>query len=312
MTKFNGRVGHLEGITAPWANAGGVVLSINDVLNMAQTAVGWVEAGSFTLERRLNKVTMLTDQPQYQHNPYTGETFSNDDMPNKGMDVVEVEIPEMVRVAHQYGKQLVVNVAPVSEDPVEESIELVRRAQAAGADCVLLNAGYRNVKAQGGEPNELLSRSPATFGKVLNGLYEANVKPIWVRLSPQERIGNCNSITAHILGSRVVSAVATPNVWNTSQPRGVKSDCVLSMPVGFAGKSGWAMADSARRETRLIGQALGFANVDVISSSGIDTARELKHRLFFGAKAGAGTTFYYESQDGWADDTGRLLSELAA
>jgi len=317
MTEFTGRVGHLEDIESPWANAGGVVKSLQDVEMMAKTGVGWIEAGSYTLEKRLgnawNPVTMVDDKTVYYHNPETGVTFNSLGMPNKGMDTVEVEIPEMAHIAHQYNKKLIINVAPVSDEPVAESIELVRRAQAAGADGVLLNAGCPNVVSEDGGRHELLSKSPVSFGRVLAGLSQANLsQPIWVRLSPQEGLQNMNKTTAHILGSRVVSAVLTPNTWGGHKPVDKKDKYILDVPGNMGGMSGPAMSTFAYRETLYAVQALRHSKVDVICSSGIMNGDKLRRSLLLGAVAGAGTTFYYESQNGWADDTGRLLSELAA
>jgi dihydroorotate dehydrogenase len=54
MVSFSGHIGHLEGIEQPWGNAGGVVKTPEDVERMAKTEVGWIEGGSYTMERRSN------------------------------------------------------------------------------------------------------------------------------------------------------------------------------------------------------------------------------------------------------------------
>src|SRR5579885_3518334 len=115
MSEFSGRIGHLEDIQSPWGNAGGVVKTVEDVERMAKTGVGWIEAGSYTLEPRPGNGP--NGERVYYHNPETGETFNSLGMPNKGMDVVETEIPEMAHIARTHNKKLVVNVAPVSADP---------------------------------------------------------------------------------------------------------------------------------------------------------------------------------------------------
>jgi dihydroorotate dehydrogenase len=315
---FDGRIGHLEGIESPWANAGGVVKTVEDVERMAHTGVGWIEAGSYTLEpRKGNKWNPETNEydsarTDYDHNTETGLTYNSLGMPNSGMDVVEREIPEMVRIAHSLGKALAINVAPVSDKPLSETVELVRRGYAAGADVVIVNAGCPNVKDPDGKQHKLLSRSPWDFGQVMYLLANARIsKPVWVRISPQDSLQGTQNVTRHMIKSGIVSALLDPNTWPVPMPRGEAGVPLLGVPMETVGKSGPAMANKALRETTWAIKALTRSRIDVISSSGIMSAQELKRRLAIGAVAGAGTTFFYESQNGWREDTDRLLSELA-
>jgi hypothetical protein len=60
------------------------------------------------------------------------------------------------------------------------------------------------------------------------------------------------------------------------------------------------------------------SKIDVVCSGSImdseplklKAAEQLKKVLDLGAVAAAGTTFYYESSRGWAEDTDRLLREF--
>ena len=70
------------------------------------------------------------------------------------------------------------------------------------------------------------------------------------------------------------------------------------------------MAHFAAEQTHWAANALHDSGIDVVSSGGIMTSRELKRRLDLGAVAGAGTTFFYQSPD-WRYDTDRLLFKLA-
>lgn len=316
MTEFNGRLGHLSDIESPWGNAGGVVKTIEDVEMMAKTGVGWIEAGSYTHEPRLgnawNSERNQFDNTVYYHNPENGETFNSLGMPNKGIDIVEKEIPEMVRIAHSFGKALLINIAPVSYEPARESAELVRRAYTAGADGVILNAGCPNVVTEDGGRHEILSRSPDALAEVLKGVKSEGVgAPVMVRISPQDTYDATWQIARVIHASKVVSAVFTPNTWPGHVPTDKKGRLVLEVPGGAGGKSGPAVSFEARRETAYAVRALRGSGIDIISSSGITNALELKSRLDLGAVAAAGTTFYYESQNGWQEDTARLLTDLA-
>jgi dihydroorotate dehydrogenase len=308
MIEFDGRIGHLEYVESPWANAGGVVKTLEDVELMARTGVGMIEAGSYTLAERLGNGP--NGETVYYHDPVKGETYNSLGMPNKGMDKVETEIPEMVRIAHAYNKKLVVNVAPVSNQPEKESLELVRRAYDAGADAVILNAGCPNVVTEDGGRHEILSRSPTKLLHVLDALVAID-RSIFVRLSPQYTGHDTARICGVIKRSRVVSAVLTPNTWPGHQPKNANGEPILQVPGGIGGKSGPAMSEDALYQTAWVVQALKGSGIDTISSSSVMNGKELARRMQLGAVAGAGTTFFYESQNGWQDDTNRLLSELA-
>ncbi len=311
MAEFYGNIGHLSGIESPWGNAGGVVKTVEDVERMAHTGVGWIEAGSYTLEPRVGNSP--NGEVVYHHDPETGETYNSLGMPNKGMDVVETEIPEMARIAHAHNKALVVNVAPVSEDPAEESLELVSRAYQAGADAVLLNAGCPNVVTDDGGRHELLSHNPVMFGRVLLALEPVRIKfkPVFTRLSPFVDLTDLDRYLEPIfLGE--VSAVFTPNTWGGNRPVDRDGQEILEVRGGVGGKSGPAVAQLALEQAAAIAPQLRDINVDVVLSSGVVDAKGLKKGLGVGAVAGAGTTFFWESQNGWPEDVDRLLSDLAA
>jgi dihydroorotate dehydrogenase len=308
--EFTGRLGHLTNIESPWGNAGGVVKTVEDAEQMACTGVGWIEAGSYTLEARAGNGA--NGERAYYHDPITGETFNALGMPNEGMDQVVKEIPKMARVAHAYRKPLVVNVAPVSHNPAVESIELVQRAYQAGADAVILNAGCPNVITAEGGRHQILSYNISALHVTLQALQATmrRYKPIFVRLSPYDTAVSMRPALDIVKKSGVVSAVFTPNTWSDHRPTDTRGEAILQVPGGTGGKSGPATAHEASHQTHMAVNLLR-PFVDVVSSSGIMSGRALAERLSIGAVAGCGTTFYYESPD-WRHDTDQLLEELAA
>lgn len=320
MSDFS--IGHLEGLGWPWGNAGGVVKTVEDVRRMAQTGGGWIEAGSYTLEKRLGngydpetgepRLDSKTGQPVrlYHHNLDTGETYNSLGMPNKGMDVVETEIPSMVDIASSFNKKLVVNVAPVSNDPATETRELVVRAYEAGADAVLVNAGCRNVVTAGGGRKEVLSFNADALGTALRGLRGVAERyfPVFVRLSPFDDYLQLMPAIKEIEHSKAVSAVFTPNAWEAYRPVDENGEELIQVEGGVVSKSGPAMNEEAERQTLLIWNRLGGSGIDVVSSSSIMKPEQIARRMMYGAVACAGTTFYYEAEEGWTDATDRLLS----
>jgi dihydroorotate dehydrogenase len=308
MAEFNGSLGQLD-VAAPWANAGGVVRSLEEVEQIVAAGVGWVEAGSYTLDPRVGNGP-LSDV--YYFDKEERATYNSLGMPNNGIDAVEEEMPEMARAAHSYNKPLVVNVAPVSNEPVAESVELTRRAQAAGADMVLLNAGCPNVVTADGGRHELLSRNPKALKEVLKGLIEADVDPIAVRLSPMENHQQAVEVARVIRESGIISVVFTPNTWPGHKPLRSSGEPALKVSGNVGGKSGPATAEDAANQTAIFASLFRNTNIDVVSSGGITTADELARRLKLGAVAGAGTTFFYETEESWKSAVNKLNFDLAS
>jgi dihydroorotate dehydrogenase len=306
------RIGHLE-VESPWGNAGGVVKRVEDVELMAHTGVGWIEPGSYTIPKRIGNSP--NGEVVYYHNPETGETGNALGMPNKGIDIVETEIPEMVEIAEAYGKKLIVNVAPVSEEPAVETQELVTRVLEAGAHGVILNAGCPNVVTSDGGRHEILSTNPKALGLVLNGLrpiVEKYDQRIFIRTSPAVSSKHARDIMLVIRRSGVVGGVFVPNTEPGFMPQNADGTPILEVPGNIGGKSGPATAPDARKQTAWAIKALRNSGIDVVSSGGIMNGKELDMRLKLGAIAGAGTTFFYESaEEGWSEATDRLLREFA-
>ncbi|HVI60676.1 MAG TPA: hypothetical protein VM535_00805 [Candidatus Saccharimonadales bacterium] len=311
MSEYN--IAHLA-VDSPFGNAGGVVKRPEDVEKMAHSGVGWIEAGSYTMEPRAGNGP--NGEVVYYHDPATGETFNSLGMPNKGMDVVETEIPVMAETAHGFGKPLLVNVAPVSDDPAAESRELVRRAYEAGADAVLLNAGCPNVVTADGQRHEILGKNQRALNETLLALRPVTEKftPVFVRLSPLDsRDESLEILRAVECSGGAVSAIFTPNTWPGHKPVDAAGQPILEVPGGTGGKSGPATAKDAARQTAWL--ALSTL-MPVVSSGGIMNGQELAKRMYHRSSAvghiavgGAGTTFFYESQD-WEYAVDKLLWEF--
>lgn len=302
---FTGKLGHLT-IESPWGNAGGVAKSPEELEIMGRTGVGWVEGGSYTINPREGNAP--NGEIVYRHDLESEITFNSPGMPNKGLDVVISQIPDMKAAIP---KPVVINVAPVSEDPVSESFELITRVFEAGADAVLLNAGCPNVVLEDGERHELLSRNPYALSNVLSELKPVvqKFKPIFIRTSPLENLNQAKQIYQVIVNSGIVSAVFTSNAWPTSP-----DESKLEAPTNVGGKSGPGMSDEASIQTLWAVNEFRGTKIDVVSSIGIATGRELARRLGLGAVAGAGTTLYYQSAErgiSWSESTDKILREYS-
>jgi len=332
MSEVNWRIGHLDHLESPWGNAGGVVKSVEDVEAMAKTGVGWIEAGSYTLEPRLGnqynpetgelRIDPDTDMPieVYRYINETGEMFNSLGMPNKGIDEVSKEIPEMVRTAEAYGKKLIVNVAPVSKDPVAETQELVQRVYKAGAHGVIVNGGCPNVEVDGGKREEALSLNAAATYMVLSGLGHIVKKyaKVMFRGTPQPSLLQAKTVYQSIERAGTVSTIFIPNSWGgVWLDRDGKS--IIKVPGGISGKTGPAMSKQAFEQVEMAARIFNGSGIDVVVSSGIANsepldiraAKQLRKALDLGAVAAAGSTFYFVPERGWAEDTDKMLREFA-
>ncbi|HZP55731.1 MAG TPA: hypothetical protein VFB03_03105 [Candidatus Saccharimonadales bacterium] len=332
MSEQTWHIGRME-VASPWGNAGGVVKTVEDVEAMARTGVGWVEAGSYTLEKRYgNKKDPITgeliidpetDEPlvDYCHDPVSGETGNSLGMPNLGRDEVVRQIPEMNRIAASHGKEVVYNVAPVSDDPVSETLELVHSFAAAGARRIILNGACPNVILEGQVRHELLTRNPKMTNLVLRGLRPPVEKypglDIYLRIAPMDSYDMAKTVLRGVESAGTVGGIWAPNTWGGYKP--IKDGKpVLTIEGNTGGKSGPAVADQVAKQVEWAVRILNGSKIGVVASSGvanweakrIRAAETLKRFMDIGAVAGAGTTFYYEIEDGWHEDTHRLLREF--
>jgi dihydroorotate dehydrogenase len=302
---FEGRIGHIDDIHSPWANAGGVVKTYNDAEVMARTGVGYIEYGTVTIERRpdLSAVGSV-----YYHDAAAGFTYNRKELDNVGIDAAEPELKEAVDMAHTYGKKIVANVAPVSSHPASELAELITRTYRAGVDGVLINPFCPNVEGVSSQ----LAREPDRFINVLESLKRIIKMPLWVRIGysskPGEIAATCNLLRL----TNMVSAVCISNSESVAVPTDMHGNSLVRSSSGLCGRSGPGMAEAGYAATREAARALYGSGVHTVSCIGISNADELQRRLDVGAVAGAGSTFFMESPNGWADDTQKLLVDLAA
>lgn len=300
------RIGNLE-VDSPWGNAGGVAKQVEDVHALALTGTGWIEGGSWTLEPRHGNGP--NGELVYVHDVESGQTLNALGMPNKGIDWLTRELPAMNRETRN--KPLIVNVAPVSSDPVPETQELVVRTFEAGAHAVLLNTGCPNVPGKNGGRHEILSSNADALRLVLAGLRDITEKHkrIFIRTTPIENARQLGDIAKVIAESGVVSAVFAPNTWPV-QP---SDNSPLEVPRGVGGKSGPITAREAIIQAgrmRYYLDSVGGKSIDVVISGGITSGKQLQESMAATrAVAGAGTTFFYEAEERWTDAVHTLLED---
>lgn len=314
MSEHSARIGHLD-VNVLWGNAGGVVRSLEEVDAMTNTLAGWVEAGSYTLDPRTgNEIDPVDGSSRkiYNHDIESGVTANSLGMPNRGFDEVVKDIPQMVKLASDRGKGLIINVAPVTDNPGPETLELVRRAYEAGSPAVLVNLGCPNVLDISGERHEILCYNSHAMFKVLASLRSLTetYPKVFVRTSPYDSYDKAKIAYRSIENSRTVSAVWAPNTWP------IQPSESSPLEVGGGGWSGPSKAEAALEQVGMATAILSGTGIDVVLSSGVGNYKErraaltIEQALALGAVAAAGTTFYAELSIGqWEDATYKLLNE---
>lgn len=124
-------------------NGGGMVKTHEDVDRMTGSPANRIVAGSYTMDPRSGNIG-TTAYHDEENNAY----YNALGLPNQGSTSLYYSLPEMARLAHTWGKELVVDVAGF--DPSEYA-DMALNAYRCGADLVRLNLGCPNVHGVAGQ-----------------------------------------------------------------------------------------------------------------------------------------------------------------
>ena len=307
-------IGNYE-MESPLMNGGGVVKSVDDVRRMAQTGVGAILAGSYTLEPRVGNSP--NGEVVYYHDEDTDITYNSLGMPNKGIAEVAKELPEMIRIAHDLGKLFVLNIAPVTDNPAAEVASMLGVLQNAGIselDAVELNAGCPNVVTADGGRHELLSHHTDLLGETLSEILDTSyhlirIGSVMVRISPFRDKSDATNI-AQLLVDLPVDIVSAFNTFPSGVPVDKNGNQILQVNGGSGGQSGAGMARRAEEQTAWLVDARDNAgsNFNILGSNGINNAGSMKRRIDLGARAVSLTTAFYETSS-WKSTVDNILSD---
>lgn len=315
------RIGEFE-LESPIMNAGGVVKSVEDVRKMAQTGVGAIVAGSYTLEPRVGNSP--NGERVYYRDNMIGLTVNSLGMPNAGIEAVAADLPEMLDIAHDAGKPFVLNFAPVSQMPDSEVTalgEVLARNKIDEIDAIELNASCPNVIVPATKPgeinrHEILSHYPDRLAKVLSALgdvmtNEVPVETLIVRIAPFRHRYEAKQL-ATVMRDAGVNAVAAFNTFPGGKPLTRDGEPYLQVKDNVGGQSGRAMADAAERQTEWLVKARreASAEFDIIGCNGIEDAELMTRRLDIGTAAVGATTIFYESSN-WRSTIDGILQDYA-
>jgi dihydroorotate dehydrogenase len=305
------RVGHLQS-KLPVGNAGGTVKSVGD-FELMVGAVDIVEHGTTTIERREGNVA--ADGVNFIHLSDTGESFNSVGFRNEGMDAVEQEYPYMVDLAESLGKQVVANVGPVTENPIDELIELGRRAYERSVHGILLNLECPNLGGNSFTP----MLADKLFERIDEEIYQRFNKPTFIKVPACEEYSQYKRLLQRA-GRDSIGAVVVSNSFKVKMPTDGSGEPMLKVSNENVGLSGPAISEIARKHLGWVLAAARSAgrNIDVVSTNGIKDGYELSRRINLGGTKRTGavlgtcaTLFYTTPKERWSEAVDKLVRQYA-
>jgi dihydroorotate dehydrogenase len=304
-------------LETPLVNAAGSISGVNsesicsEVRTLSRTAIGAITVGSFTVEERAGNEAEY-GSPVYWHDSEDGFTHNALGLPNIGLTAAKRLLPDLVSIAHDYGKPLIASVSPaLSGDGMDNTAQLrllVEELLPTGVDLIEINTSCPNVIGRDGVVKPIMGHDTDAMDALVKSL------PAWVG-SSDGRIGikvppYCGPKTAIIshLSSQLAACpeVGFVTVCNTLPNTSPYS--FLSTPPNVGGISGPVTKYVGRTQLEMWRNALPPDAIDIISALGIDSGRELAIRRQLGAAVGSGVTFLWESSN-WGDAVTDMLTE---
>jgi dihydroorotate dehydrogenase (fumarate) len=278
----------------PLMNAGGTCKTLEEVQRFARSAVSAVMVNLLVPERPGNSGNTYWSNGHYSLNSMG--------LPSRGKQYYVELLPEMVRIVHQAGKKIFVNISGFMP---EEYADLARMADEAGVDAIEFNFGCPNIWKDGMQKQILsFDLGGITYTLRLVGACGITV-PVGVKLSPYSDPGMINSVSM-LLGEldsspgyvRVSFLTLCNTFPNAYIPR---PDGKSVISVGLAGLAGKAMKPIA------LGQIMQFkasqdagvlpGHIQFVGAGGVSTEADVQDFLAVGATAVQAATTYFDHNE---------------
>jgi dihydroorotate dehydrogenase (fumarate) len=185
-------------LSPPLMNGGGCCKTVEHVRELSQSLAGGIVIGSFTKEQR-------DGNPGNVWWVGSGVALNSLGMPNGGKQYLLDHLKEMVAIAHDAGKVLIVNVAGFN---TLEYCELAGACLNLGADAVELNLGCPNVVV-GTARKPIASFDMDVMCDILFHVSSIVGKsaPIWMKVSPYSDPELLKKAASVVQGFPLVKAV---------------------------------------------------------------------------------------------------------
>ena len=289
-----------------YGNGGGSCKTLNDVRQLTFTPVTHIEVGSITVKQRPGN---------------SGDTFYCDDrgttvnalgMPNPGIEGYREVLPHMAVLAHQTGKVLIANIAPVEAG---DTAKLCQLCVESGVRFIMLNAGCPNVWSEG-QQKLILSYDPDGLAREVQtamDMLAGNSRiTLAIKLSPYLGNRTLRRSVAQVLDRHPVW-IASPNTIPNQYRVKADGQPAINFQSGgdivhVGGLGGTNIQAMALQELTAFRQLL--PNHPFISLGGISTGHDIHERLLGGAHGIQVASAYYSTSDNRI--FGRMLEEYAS
>ncbi len=309
-------------IETPLVNAAGSIngtsseLILREAKTLANTAIGAITIGSFTVPRQEGNEAKFGG-PTYYHDQNTGETYNSAGLPNVGLNEAKKLIPEVVKIAHEKGKPVIASVASTldsaeSGNTYEQLVRLVYEMQLTGVDMVEVSPGSPNTVTDDGGRKELMAYSLESMYELIEILtpwIETTDTKVGLKLPPyisDEQRSIVPELAKLINNKRKFGFIVTSNTIPNQTALDENDKFILSVPGGTGGMSGPATKQLGREQLHMWRQLLDDS-VDIISTLGVNDGIEVAVRRRLGASAAGGVTFLWES-----DDWGGAITDMVS
>lgn len=310
-------------LTTPVVAAAGLINGpeaqslLRNVAAAAETEIGAVTVGSWTMLKRLGNAALF-GEPTDHFDPQTGEMTNALGLPNVGLDEGQ-RLVEPIK-AEASPKPVIFSASPTTPeagigDAVDQSLTLVRRLFAAGAELVELNVSCPNVVDPDGSRKPIMGHDPQTMDRLAQELADdadSNLYADRLGLKLPPYIGLEDDQTqrqvAKILGQAPVGFVVASNTIPGHRPVDDRGRPILSVPDGLGGLSGPKTYLQGRQQLALWRHSL--PQKPIVSALGAYDGQEVATRLNMGAVAvGMNARFWHRRS--WQQTVTEILVELS-
>jgi dihydroorotate dehydrogenase (fumarate) len=239
----------------------GPIKTVEDVTRASQSKADVGVVGSITIEERSGNPGIT-----YYVDPDNRYSINSKGLPNPGYEYYKKSLPEMVRIAHDRGKLLIVSVAGFTPYEYARLSEMVSDS---GADGQELNLGCPNVWGPSGRQKRIVSFDIPLIGKILELQQQAVGDEFWttVKPSPYSDPTLLAEVAEILSGSKLIKALTICNTFPNAFTY-TNGKAAISFGSGLAGMAGEAMRPIVTGQIKQFRQALP-GQIAIIAVGGI-------------------------------------------
>ena len=245
-------------------------------------------------------------------------------LPNIGLEAAIQLMPDIINRAWDKGKPVIASVSPTQSSPenggnafgqVERLVEGMLEAE---VDLIEVNTSCPNVVTESGGRKPILGYDLEAMEELLSTLSTSAARTesfrIGLKLPPyvsdEEKLVVPQLADLFRRYRGAFNFLVTSNTIPNQVARNAAGEPILTVPGGAGGMSGPSTREVGREQLRMWQDLMG-EDIEIISSLGVDSGKELAVRRQLGAAAAGGVTFLWESKD-WGIAVTDVISDWVA